>query len=1161
VEFRVLGPLEVLDDSIGLALGGAKQRAVLAILLVHRGEVVSSDRLIDELWGEHPPATAAKTLQGYVSHLRKALGPGVLETVGHGYRVTLAPDQLDVAQFERLAADGRDALAAGDAPTAAERLRRALGLWRGPALADFAYEPFAQAEIARLEDGRLAAVEDRIDADLALGRHTEVTGELEALIAEHPYRERLRAHLMLALYRGGRQADALEAFQFARRSLIEELGIEPSRELRDLHQAIVEQDSRLDRRAARHVSVADGEARPAAVFVGRERELSELALALEESIGGRGRLFLITGEPGIGKSRLAEEVARHARNRGAHVLVGRCWEAGGAPAFWPWVQSLRSYVRASDRDDLLGELGSSAAEIAPVLPELYELIPGPPEPTAPESEGARFRLFHATAEFLRRVSLRRPLVLILDDLHAADAPSLLLLQFLARELGSMHLLLLAAMRDVDPTPGETLTAMLAELVREPTTRRASLTGLTQADVAEYLTVAAVDIASPELTSTLYAETEGNPLFLTETVRLLALEGVPPESAGPSAAIPQTVRDVISRRLDHLSSECVEVLKGASVLGREFALDALERVCAGPPESFLETLEEATGARVISEVFGARGRARFSHVLVRDTLYDRLGAARRARLHRRVGEALEELYAGDVDSHLAELAHHFLEASPAGDPGKAIDYARRAAERAVSSLAYEEAVRLYRMALDAVGRVQPDAVVRCELLLACGEAQTRAGDTPAARETFLLAAELARKNGGAEQMARAALGYGGRFVFNASRDDPRLRPLLEEALVALGDSDRELRARLLARLAGGPLRDEPSRAHRTSMSEQAVDLARAVGDPALLAYTLDARHMAIWGPDNMPDRFEITAEMVWLSEAAGDLERLFQAHSYRIWSLLELGDPDDISAELAVMSRLADRLRQPAQMWMVAVVRTVRALLEGRFEGAENMIEDTLALGRRAMPWNAEVTHDLQLVALCREQGRLQETEALITHAVEKHPTYPVWRCVQADLYAQLGREEEARTVFNGFAATNFTGLPFNEEWLVGMTLLSDVCATLRDTTHALTLYRSLLPYARLHAVGQTEFSLGAIARALGNLATTAGHFDQAATQFETAIQLNGRIGARPWVAHAQHDYARMLQYRNAAGDQEHANKLLIAASFTFDNLGMKTWAHLASHAA
>jgi len=298
--------------------------------------------------------------------------------------------------------------------------------------------------------------------------------------------------------------------------LIDQLGIEPGRELRELHQAIVEQDPNLDLRGRPQpiTSISDG--RETAVFVGRERELAEMTVGLQDAIGGKGRLFLLSGEPGIGKSRLAEEVARYARNRGGRVLVGRCWEAGGAPAFWPWVQSLRSYLRADDRDDVVSELGPGAAEIAPILPELYELIPGLPRPTAPESEseGARFRLFHATTEFLRRASERRALVLMLDDLHAADTPSLLLLRFLTRELGSMHVLLLAAMRDVDPIPGEALTAMLAEVAREPITRRASLTGLSEDEVARYVQLAAAQIASSELTSALYSGTEGNPLFVT-----------------------------------------------------------------------------------------------------------------------------------------------------------------------------------------------------------------------------------------------------------------------------------------------------------------------------------------------------------------------------------------------------------------------------------------------------------------------------------------------------------------------------------------------------------------------------------------------------------------------------------------------------------------------
>ena len=1150
MHFRILGSLEVAERDVTRPLGGARQRAVLAILLLHRGEVVSGERLIEELWGERAPATAAKVLQAYISRLRKAIGGDVLRTHGRGYVLSPAAGALDLDEFERLAADGRAALAAGDAAVAAARLREALGLWRGPVLSDFTYEAFAQGEIARLEEARLAALEDRIDADLALGRHDWLVPELELVAREHPLRERLCAQRMLALYRAGRQAEALQAYRDSRRILIDQLGIEPGRELRELHQAIVRQDQQLDLQGETRI-LALREVRRSAAFVGRQRELSELAGALQDAAGGQGRLLLLSGEPGIGKSRLAEELARHARAHGAHVLVGRCWEAGGAPAFWPWLQSLRSYLRVEAREELVSELGPGAAEIAAILPELHELIPGLRQPAAPESEGARFRLFHATAEFLRRASQKRPLVLILDDLHAADTPSLLLLQFLAREIGSMHVLLLAAMRDVDPTPAEPLSAMLAEVAREPVTRRVSLTGLAEDEVAEYVRLTAEEIASPELASALHGQTEGNPLFVSETVRLLSLEGLPPQATGtPRLAIPPTITDVISRRLAHLSPDCNQMLIQASVLGREFALDALERVFAGPEGRFLECVDEATAARVVAEVPGVRGRLRFSHVLVRDTLYDRLGPARRARLHRRAGETLEMLYAGDPGPHLAELAHHFLEASAASTPGKAIGYARGAAERAVSALAYEEAVRLYQMALQAHRREEPpDAMSRCELLLALGDAQTRAGDTPAAKETFLLAAGLARRTGGA--VARAALGYGGRFLFNVSRDDPRLRPLLEEALTDLGEGDSALRAMLLARLAGGPLRDEPSRERRASLSEQAVDMARRIGDPALLGYVLDARFLAIWAPDNTAERLAIAAEMVQLSESTGDLERLFQGHAHRTWTLLELGDLAAVPTEVGVASRIADGLRQPAQLWMVATARTLCALLEGRFEEAEDLIEDAFRLGERTIPWNAAVTRHLQLFALRREQGRLDELEETVKGAAHTHRTYPVWRCVLADLYVELGREDEARAEFERFAADDFTELPFNEEWLLGMTLLADVSAALDDVPRSVRLYELLLPYRELHAVGQPEISFGASARALGKLAATAGGFEQATRHFEAAIQLNQRSGARPWTAHARHDYARMLIAR---GDHQKAHQQLAQALATYRELGMHYWA-------
>ena len=551
MEFRILGPLEVVDDGRALDLGGQKQRALLALMLLEANRVVSADRLIEALWEQEPPETALKALQVYVSQLRKLFGKERLQTKAPGYLLRVEPEELDLLRFQRLQEEGN--------------LQDALLLWRGRPLAEFAYRRFAQAEIARLEELHLTCLELRIERDLTRGRHAELIGDLEAIAQEHPFRERLQAQLMLALYRAGRQAEALDAYQQARTALVEELGIEPGRQLRELHQAILRQDAALDLDAQAEQPVEPSRG----VFVGREAEFAELLAGLEDALAGRGRLFFLVGEPGIGKSRLADELIRHARGRGARVLVGRCWEAGGAPAYWPWVQSLRTYIREADTEALRAQLGAGAAELAQILPELRELLPGLPEPAALESEAARFRLFDTVSEFLRNASATRPILLVLDDLHAADAPSLLLLQFLARELGSIRMLVLGAFRDVDPVQGQTLTALLSEVTREPVTRRLPLSGFSEQDVAEYVGLTAAEIASPELVAALYEETAGNPLFVGETIRLLSLEGLDATSAGAGIRIPQSVRDVIGRRLGHLSAECNRVLVLASVLGREF----------------------------------------------------------------------------------------------------------------------------------------------------------------------------------------------------------------------------------------------------------------------------------------------------------------------------------------------------------------------------------------------------------------------------------------------------------------------------------------------------------------------------------------------------------------------------------------------------------------
>ncbi len=1159
MDFKILGPLEVEVDDRPLTLGGTKQRALLALLLIHANEVVSSDRLIEELWGDRPPEAAPKALQVAVSRLRRALEPeraqgqssALLVTRSPGYELRLERGQLDLHRFDDQVAAGRKALSNGDPARALERLDAALDLWRGPPLSDLAYELFAQSEAGRLEELRSAVIEDQIAAELELGRHSELVPRLQELVRREPLRERLREQLMTALYGCGRQADALAAFQDARRTLVEELGIEPGPGLRELHERILRQDPGLDERPARAPGVAgDGEPeRSRGVFVGRERELAELGRVLENALTGRGGVALVAGEPGIGKSKLATELVRLAQSKGARVLIGRCWEAGGAPAYWPWVQSMRLYIRDSEPDELRAQLNLGTAALAQLLPELHELYPDLPEPPALESEGARFRLFEAVSSFLRAASRDRPLLIVLDDLHAADEPSLLLLRFVAREIEDSRLLLVCAFRDVDPALQDPLSGTLADLAREGWTTRLGLTGLTEPDVAEYLELTTGTRPSPALVRAIAAETEGNPLFVTEVVRLLEAEG-PLTEGDLSRRIPPGVRAVIGQRVARLSEPCRRLLVGASVLGRELELDVLGRLSDLERDELLDRLDEAMTERVMSVVPGSPGQLRFGHALIRDTLYDELTPARRLQLHRQAGAALESAHSADVDSHLTELAHHFVAAAPAGQTEKAVEYAGRAGDRAAAQLAYEEAARLYELALTLVD----EPVERGALLLSLGRARVRAGDTPASKRAFREAAELADSGGETRQLVQAALEYGvagAGIIWDVSRDDEYLVPLLDRALEALGDADDRLRVRLLGRLAGGPLRDAsfpPER--RRALSTEALEIAHRLGDPATVAYALESYILSHHSPPHTPKQLELATELVEVAEQAGDKERLLHAHDERFDSLLELGDADGARAELEIMEALAQQLRTPPTDWLVQTERAMMALLEGRFADAEVELAEAFESGQRALGWNAEVVYGLQLYGLRREQGRLEEMEDLVRRSAAAYPTYWIWRCILAHLAAALGQEAEALETFDGLAANDFAALPFDEEWLVSMCVLAQTVSALGDGPRAALVYPRLQPYGDRVAVSYPEVTTGSIARDLGLLAATMGRRDDAVRHFEHALEANERIGARPWLAHTRRDLARALDSRGAAGDQELARALRAQALAAYRELGI-----------
>ncbi|MGA9161531.1 MAG: hypothetical protein WB297_11815, partial [Actinomycetota bacterium] len=569
----------------------------------------------------------------------------------------------------------------------------------------------------------------------------------------------------------------------------------------------------------------------------------------------------------------------------------------------------------------------------------------------------------------------------------------------------------------------------------------------------------------------------------------------------------------------------------------------------PRDALLDLLGEASAARVVTGSPGSLRQQRFAHALIRDTLYEGLGAPTRVRLHRRAGEVLETLHAEDLDPHLAELALHFFEAAKDGDADKAVEYARRAGDRAVSLLAYEEAVRLYGMAEEALELRGGAAGVRCDLLLAKGDAQARAGDQSAARETFLKAADLASELAFPEHLARAAIGYGGRFVWARAYLDEHLIPLLEAALAASGEEDSVVRARLLARLAGA-LRDRTPEGLAATVSEGAVEMARRIGDPATLAYALEARWATLWLPDNPEERLAIATEILRVAHEVGDAERIAQGYDFLICSLLELGQIGAVDEQTEAMARLVEHLRQPAQLWILTHTRAMRALMIGNFDEAEGLIEDAFRFGERAQRYDALITYRLQLFQLRVEQGRLAQMERPILAAIAEYPTRPMFRFLLAHLYAEIGREAEARTTLDALAADRFSQLLRNNDWLMALSHLPEVVGALEDRERAATLYDLLLPHEGRVCTHSAEICLGSVARCLGVLASTMARWDRAERHFADALRVNAEMGALPWVAHTQHGYAHMLVARDQPGDRERADALLTEASGTCRRLGM-----------
>jgi DNA-binding SARP family transcriptional activator len=1159
MEFRVLGPLEAEEAGILVPLGPQKQRALLATLLLGANKTVSFSRLIEYLWEDEPPERADKAIQTYVSRLRKVLPSDLLCTRPHGYELRLERGCLDLHEFEQFTDDGRRALVQGDVEQAAADFRNALALWRGTPLAEFDSEPFAARESARLDELRLAVLEDRIDADLARGRHAEVVGELESLIAHARFRERLRGQLMLAFYRSGRQAEALAAFQDARRTLVEELGIEPGRSLQDLERAILRQDLSLE---LQPIPQPPGTRPPAAnadvdagAFVGREPELEQLDRALGVALSGSGRLLMLAGEPGIGKTRTAAEFAAHARSRGVRVLWGRCYETEGAPPYWPWLEALRSYL--GDRDH--SHLGVSPAVLAELLPELRERLPYlEPAPEIADPKQARFRLLDTTTTFLIGAARTEPLVLILDDLHAADAGSLMLLEFVAHRLSDAPLLVVGTFRDVELTRGHPLSHALAELTRERLFERLPLRGLAEADVRRFLEVT-LGVAAPDaLVTAVHAQTEGNPLFVTEVVRLLVQEGrLTPdtlvEGRDWSIGVPEGVRDVIGRRLDRLSPRCNDLLRLASVLGSEFRLDQLARLNDDlSPDELLETVEEALAANLVEEVPDGADCYRFPHTLIQETLAAELSTTRRVRLHARIGEALEELYGPRAEAHAGELVHHFAEAETVLGATKLVQYAQLAGEQALAAHAYEEARAYFERALAAQ---EGDAIDEEMAAVLFGLARSEL----ASRERYDLGEALNHMRDAFDYYAdagdrRRALEVAA-YPIPPAYDWPEVTELVERAL-AMVPPDSPDAGRLLSTLGWFTgLRD-----YETAQDafERSLASARRHGDTALERRALaNHAHVDFWHL-NWHGCLEKSLTAIELALEADDSRTEVAARSDAARMSAAYGDTGAARAHTARMLEQAEKVRE--RYWLVAArVNTMWLdILEGNWGDARKLSDDGLTLQPGdARNLGSRAFLESQLGEFSKADSYL---ERLLSSRQLAAPAFPYEDvCVAAFIPLVDGiRGNDAR-----FDTALASAEVVHSEAIVVplLDLLTRVgeglvAAQRGDAASAGEQYAVL---ADLRGTAVPMFGI-ATDRVLGLLSLAMGCFDRALSHFEDAVAFCRRAGYRPEYAWSAIDYADALSISTHPDDAERAARLQDESLAVARDLGMHPLAdHLRAH--
>ncbi len=1149
--FRILGPIEAWSGERRLPLGGQRQLGLLAFLLLRGNRAASSDALLDAIWG--PDRSGADNrLQMAIARLRKALAPlqgdgeAMLRTVGGGYLLSVAPGELDTDVFEASMKQARTALESGKPARAAELSSVALGLWRGPPLAEVAFANFAQGEIRRLDELRLTALETRIDAELELGRHHELVGELDALVLEHPGRERLAGQLMVAEYRCGRQSEALEVYQRTRAHLARELGLEPGPALRSLQARILEHAPDLGGASAPDASglqvaqIRTGRRLEAplptrlapygpAHFVDRRAERDALERALQEAAADARRAVFITGEPGIGKTRLVSEVAAAAHRRGALVLAGRCDNTLDLP-YQPFVEALEHLVEHAPQQLLADHVFEFGESVARLVPALASRLGRPPATAHESSESERYVLFRAIEGLLGNACVDGPGLLVLEDLHWAELPTLKLLRRLLTSPRSQSLVVLATCRVGDLSDDHPLRDLLVDLHREPHVLRMDLSGLAAADVAELLRGISdrpVETADDRLIRALEAGTNGNPFFITELVRDMVESGTVINADGQwqladgadiGAQLPVSIAETLAGRVRRMREPVQQCLRVAAVLGEEFEFELLSELVEDTTVG--EALDEAARDEVVIEVPGGAGRYRFSHALMQRYLYRELGASRRAALHGRVAVALQRR-ARAGRSPAAVVARHLI---AAGDREltEAVTYSARAGDEALEKLAPDEARRWYEVSLELLARIRAAEDAReGGLLVKRGEAERQAGDRRF-RETLLEAAAIARRIGDDAGLIRAALANTRGMQSETGVVDKERIATLDAALEVVGPGDGAARARLLA-MQAAELSYSGEWERRLALSDEALATARRLDEPAALIAVLNLRFVTLLAPETLPERSANTADAVAVAERLDDPVDRFFAYHWRSYASLEAGDIVAARSWISRERELADSFRQPTTLWLAGADEANLAIVAGELETAAALAAAALETGRQSEP-DAVTCFAAQQTSIAFELGRLQDLTPLLEQAIDENPGVPGFRATLALALTEGGRDREARALLDEASRSSFASLPYDVTWLAVACIYAHVASELGAIEAAETLYGLLAPW---HAqIAFPAFGVwGPVALYLGSLAGTIGEVRSAERHLSDAAQLAERIGAPIWAVRAR----RRLEQLHASG--------------------------------